>query len=431
MMWKQFKTIIRKNLIGQRNADRLTLTHEFLSMHLYRSLRGAGRLLGGGESKVPQLLKFAVDEGHTFFGYYDVTPFSKNNERLLAMVLPRIHRIPQPDDSMTLGFFDVRDRGAFQRVAETTTWCWQQGCRLQWYPENENELIIYNRMVNGRYGCVIQHVNTKEEVREYCRPIYDLDGAGKWALSLNFSRLQRLRPGYGYVSLPDETEGNLCPDNDGVWLMDLRTGTFKMILSLAVLSEFESLPSMEGAEHYVNHLSFNPSGDHFMFFHLWVTNGDQYGRLIVCKRDGSEPRILEDQIRVSHYCWKSDRDLLVTVNFMNKHSQYNIYHDHSSRHTTIGQDVLTVDGHPSYSPDGSLLLTDTYPDKYREQALLLYSTEAGLTELGRFLLPFHFRGEYRCDLHPRWDRSGRYICIDSAHEGYRALYLLELRTSAT
>jgi hypothetical protein len=427
VIWKRFKTVLRKKLIGQKSAETLSFVQGLISVNFYRSLRNMRRPARCGVTEIPPPQKFAVNGAHTFFGYYDVTPFSKNNETLLATVVPAMNRTPHPDDSMTVGYFDVHGEGRFQPLAHTTTWCWQQGCRLQWHPQNENDLIVYNRMVHGNYGSVVQDVNTKQILRQYDRPIYDVDSAGKWAVSINFSRLQRLRRGYGYVNLPDETERVLRPDNDGVVLLDLQSGKTQMILTLNFLSTIEPLPSMEGAEHYLNHLSFSPSGNHFMFFHLWTKNGERHGRLMVCDRDGTEPRVLEDGGSVSHYCWKSDRDLLVTVNLENKLCRYNLYHDLSRAHTTIGQDVLSVDGHPSYSPDRSMLLTDTYPDKYREQALLLYSAESGRIELGRFSLPFHTRGEYRCDLHPRWDRSGRYVCIDSAHEGSRALYVLDLR----
>jgi hypothetical protein len=32
----------------------------------------------------------------------------------------------------------------------------------------------------------------------------------------------------------------------------------------------------------------------------------------------------------------------------------------------------------------------------------------------------------RCDLHPRWGRDGRAVCIDSAHEGARQMYVLDV-----
>lgn len=32
-----------------------------------------------------------------------------------------------------------------------------------------------------------------------------------------------------------------------------------------------------------------------------------------------------------------------------------------------------------------------------------------------------FVGGIKCDLHPRWDRKGKYVSFDSAHTGTRSL----------
>jgi len=425
-MWKRVKTALRRNVIGQQNADRLTMVSQFVSRYLLRGLRQLQRVFGIDLSPVPHLNRYVVEGTHTFFGYYDVTPFSGDNRKLLAMVAKPIDRTPRGEDAVSVGWFDVGDTGTFYSVAKTTTWCWQQGCRLRWYPENENELIIYNRLVAGRYGSVVQHIHTGKFVRELNWPIYDLDKTGQWALSLNFSRLQRLRPGYGYVNLPDKTLGNLAPADEGIWLIDVFSGKEELLLSLEFLSKFNSLSSMKGAEHYVNHLSFSPSGDHFMFIHRWIRDGNMQGRLIICGRDSGQPSVLEDCGSVSHYEWKSDRDLLVTVNYAGKPTRYNLYRDLTPRHSTIGPAHLDADGHPSYSPDGELLLTDTYPDKFGDQSLLLYGPENELAVLGKFYSPLKNQGERRCDLHPRWDRSGMRVCIDSDQDGLRSLFVIDL-----
>jgi hypothetical protein len=46
--------------------------------------------------------------------------------------------------------------------------------------------------------------------------------------------------------------------------------------------------------------------------------------------------------------------------------------------------------------------------------------------LGDFFAPPAYTGEFRCDTHPCASRDGRQVVVDSAHEGGRHLYLIEV-----
>ena len=87
-----------------------------------------------------------------------------------------------------------------------------------------------------------------------------------------------------------------------------------------------------------------------------------------------------------------------------------------------------MDGHCSFSPDRKWILTDTYPDKEEsKRTLILYNVEEGRrVDIGRFYAPPEIWGDIRCDLHPRWDRDGKSVTIDSAHEGHRQIYMLDV-----
>jgi len=130
---------------------------------------------------------------------------------------------------------------------------------------------------------------------------------------------------------------------------------------------------------------------------------------------------------VSHFIWRNPKQVLAWStepegNF------FHLYDDLSPNKTVIGKDVLTHDGHCTYSPDGEWVLTDGYPGKDRMQPLMLFRPSDGkLVELGRFYLSKENTGQLRCDLHPRWDREGRFITIDSMHGGnQRQIYLLDV-----
>lgn len=364
---------------------------------------------------------------HTFFGYYDLTPFDANEQILLAGAVRPVRKLNLSDTPLQIGYFDLREPNPdFRSLDETTTWCWQQGCRLQWFPDKAGQAVIYNRVVDNSYGCIIQDIRTKEPLRAFHRPVYAVDREGRWGLSLNFSRLQRLRPGYGYANFPDATEGENAPDHDGIWRINLGTGEENLLLSVKQISAWEPLPSMAGAVHYFNHLGFNPSSSRFLFFHAWVQNGKRYARLITTDLDGRNLYPLINEGLVAHYAWKSDNELLAFSSHADTGTQYHLYCDQSPERTVFGRERFDQDGHPSFSPDGSTLLLDTYPDKNRYQHLSLYKMATGeFLSLGSFFSPMKYFGAERCDLHPRWSPRGNYICFDSAHDGARGLYVME------
>ena len=74
----------------------------------------------------------------------------------------------------------------------------------------------------------------------------------------------------------------------------------------------------------------------------------------------------------------------------------------------------------------NIFITDTYPDKFLEQSLLIHDIDKKETKIiGKFYSPPKFRYDYRCDLHPRLSSDGNFIAIDSGHKGQRALIVLE------
>ncbi len=424
MYWKEKV----KSLLGKRSLNTARILYLVLKTYFYRAKRSIAdgfslRLVASGCN----IKKYSSPNHQVFFGYYDLTPFSGNNRYLLALHAPLENIPPNPDSKLSVGYYELEKRDSvFIEIDKTTTWCWQQGCRLQWYPEQSSQDVLYNKLIENRHGCVIQDITSGEIIKTYERPIYAVSKDGNWGISLNFSRLDRLRSGYGYINLPDTTKGDAAPANDGLWRINMHTGEVLFLFSIKEITQFEPLESMTGAEHYFNHILFNPDGTRFMFFHVWMKDNKRYTRLITCNLDGEDKYALVNEGHVSHYTWKSGSELLAYSTHKNTGSYYHLYKDRSGEWEIVGDHILDQDGHPSYSPDRSLLLTDTYYDKYREQHLLLFNPRTyTVTSLGSFYSPFKYNGVLRCDLHPRWNRDGTHVCIDSAAEGKRAMYLIQ------
>ncbi|MBN2327608.1 MAG: hypothetical protein JXR73_10680 [Candidatus Omnitrophica bacterium] len=384
---------------------------------------------GGMEAYVPCEEVTAGPQSH-WFSYYDKFQFDPSGRYVLGMEIGFNDRPPEAGEAVKLGMVDLQDGNKWIEFGESRSWGWQQGCMLQWLPGGDAE-VIYNTLMDGRYVSVIQDVFTGEK-RVLPRPIYSVSADGKRAVVPNFSRLNEMRPGYGYEGVPDPWADVNQPKGDGIYCMNLETGESRLIVSIDRIANFRRQPSMEGSKHYFNHLLFNQDGSRFIFLHRWRIQRDDgrtgwHTRMFTVQPDGENLHCVNENNMVSHFIWKNPRQILAWAREPETGDHFYLYTDQSEEKEIVGEEFLKRDGHCTYSPSGEWILTDTYPDRERMQNLMLYRPRDGKLEmLGRFYLDKKFTGQTRCDLHGRWSRDGRHVCIDSLHTGKRQMYLLDV-----
>ena len=375
------------------------------------------------------------DNQEWFFGYYDKSPWDATGQYMLCMRAKDTWSEPDPSVEAEILLIDTRDKNAFKVLAKTHTWNVQQGCMAQWLGPVFSSHILFNDMRDGKYCSVVMNIVTREE-KVLPMPVYTVSADGKTALSLDFSRLHNLRPGYGYSSLPEKTEGVALPDETCVWKMDIETGEVVPLLKYTDFATFQPRPEMqeEGAVHKVNHLMLSPNGKRFMVLYRWFIGQRKYTRLITCNVDGTDMYVLSDDDMVSHCYWKDDEHIIAFENKHNEGTGYYLMKDKTQEYKHLWTH-LNNDGHPSYSPtDNSMVVFDTYPDRARIQEVkVARDTDVegkDIIVLTRVFAPFKYDNDTRCDLHPRWSRDGKQICFDACFEGHRGLYVVDVKQDA-
>ena len=397
---------------------------KIIYLNLKRLLNGKLFTYSYLHKKSISITKFSVKHHHIFFGYYDINPFDKNKSKLLAIKTRSDLKAPAE-----IGFFYLNNPNKFLSLGTTKSWCWQQGARLRWYYQNNKKLISYNDFINGKYVNIIKNIENKVIEKLIPFPLYDISADRKTGLSLNFSRLQRLRPGYGYSNIEDFSLVNKCPDNDGIYLVNINTNKSKLIISYSnLIKEFPLIQKYKNTHHYFNHLSFNPSGNKFLFFHLMQHENGRNNRLFVFDVNSKKISLLEDDLTVSHYTWRDDNNILITAvdKKVNK-TYYIIYSTEKNKKKVLNHKYLNKDGHPTFLNDKSII-SDTYPDVNNNQDLFYYNIDKDrYIKLGSFYRRYKYNGETRCDLHPRISNDSKYISIDSTHSGLRSQFVLKFK----
>ena len=91
---------------------------------------------------------------HHWFGYYDKFQFDPTDRYVLAMGVGFEGRQPEANDEIAIGVIDIEDGDRWREIGTTTSWCWQQGCMLQWIPQSPNE-VIWNVRGDAAYLSLI------------------------------------------------------------------------------------------------------------------------------------------------------------------------------------------------------------------------------------------------------------------------------------
>ena len=406
--------------------------------------------------------KIGNNEGHHFFGYYNKSVWDRSNRYVLANKVDVMVKDTQIDDALEIGFYDLKDEtNYFNKIGSTTTWNWQMGNQSQWLDGPNGPQVIFNIRGNNpaypypEFSSRIVDVE-RAEFRDLPLPVYVTSQNGAYALTVDYKRLFITHETIGYQAENQYENMEAAPDADGIYNMDITLGEYSLICSYNRLKDFHYVGSMEKAIHWVSHIEISPNSERVLFLHRWSERVEDetcfLHRLITMNPDGSDMYLLEcsdhplpqldknfdanavntfdyekSEYQISHPTWRNDSQIMVWGPHNGK-IHYHLYEDKTNNVKIIGADVLTENGHMTYSPDGNWLLSDTYPDdKTNERILFLYHMESGLRyDIGSFYADPDLGKINRCDLHPRWDNSGTKVCIDSVHENERQMYIIDV-----
>lgn len=368
------------------------------------------------------------DDCEYFYGYYDKSPWDASDRYIICIKVKQAYKSVAPIEPGIVGVIDTQDANSFTEIGITHSWNVQQGCMAQWMGPDYYSRILYNDFRDGQYCTVIYNFQSRKEEKTLPMAAYDVARDGSFILSLDFSRLHRMRPGYGYSNLSEATKGELCPDKGCIWKVDIETGKVTELFKYTDLAAFEPDKSMAGAEHKVNHLMISPNCKRFMVLHRWFRKGRKHTRLVTVNMDRTEMYNLSDDVFVSHCYWKNDGEILSFLRRRGSGDHYYLMKDKTNEYRMCWPE-LNTDGHCSYSPDGKLIITDTYPNRKRLASIYLCTEEDNRSrKIARVYAPFRYDNDCRCDLHPRWNRKGNKVCIDSVHDGKRGLYVIKVPT---
>lgn len=375
------------------------------------------------------------DEGHYFFGYYDLQPFDSTGRYHLCHKAPFEDRIPTPEDVCELGVIDLQT-GNFIRYAETTAWNFQQGAMLRWYKDDDH--ILFNVYEDGAYRCCILNIKTGEK-RILPMAVADTSRDCKHAVCVNFSRIYNFRPGYGYAAIKDPFFNKKAPKEDGVFLMDLETGSVKQILNYETMRDAFFMEPRSNGKLLINHINFNPSGTHFaMLFRNFAEEGMPWQTQLLTSDLEGNLFCLSNFSMQSHYNWKNDRELLIfgsgsQENVIINDQSLHLYENLTDKVQKLPEPNPTLDMHCLYSPNRRYIIGDGYPDKDGYRPLYFIDTKDSTVTEHRYLGKYYSNTrtrettEYRCDLHARFDRTGRYISFDSNHIGKRCICIIDMQ----
>jgi len=417
---------------------------------------------GAGASALmsPQILSFAkaydfpiraITKGpkYHWFGYYDKMQFNKSNTKVLGMEVDFEMRSPTKNDVIKMGVIDIKNGDEWTEIGESRSWGWQQGCMLQWVPGSDSK-VIWNDRRGDKFVSILKDIVTGEE-RIIDKAIYTLSPDGKFAVGTDFARIQNYRKGYGYPGGVDPYKHQNAPKKSGIYKIDLESGKSKLIISYKGISKIPNNGEDVSMKwHYFNHLLISPDSKRFIFLNRYwdapipdevLNNVVEYNkirsdyttRMFTAGVDGKDVYLLDPSGKTSHFIWKDPNHITAWTRPTGMKQGFYEFEDRTTHIRRVGEGVMKVNGHNTFLPDtnNEWILNDTYPQgESREQIPYLYHEKTNKRiDLGRFHEPKAYKGEWRCDTHPRASNDGKLICIDSTHErNGRQMYLIDLKS---
>lgn len=356
---------------------------------------------------------------HHFFGYYGMSPWNRSESTMVCLQTPFHDRMPKMGEKALIGLVDPTS-GAFNPITETSSWNVQQGALIHWNPLNADKEFIYNDYNDNEQQSISINIDSGKKTI-LSRPISAVAEKGKYALSLTYGRLSRMRKVVGYAGAKDPFEHEAHPKEDGVFLLDLKTGQHKLVVSIKEVFEKSvgGYPMLADRHMWFNHTVINPSATKFLFL---ARSRDKKNKIdsamFTANLDGSDLRmVVPFGSGVSHFGWRNDTEIIATF-YLNDRKEMNhiLFDIQKQNYKIVGENFLIGNGHCTYALGGRYMATDFKDKTTRSQSLWYYDMklDQGLQLCARPAYEKKYiTGDIRCDFHPRWNPSGNKICFDA------------------
>ena len=406
------------------------------------------------------------NENH-LHGYFDISQLSKDNNFLLTTQINNIFDYHKKNEQFNICLFNLKNKNK-QIIAKTKIMNFQQGCRAQFLGPDFQERIIFNDFLNDKYISKLYSIkNQKIIIKKY--PIASVCPMGETYCTLDYERLYWYRRGYSYELIKNEEKKVSLLKSDSLKIINFENDSVYHEIYLVDLIKIKYLSSMKDTVHYIEHPLYSPKGDKLIFLHRWkMEDKGIFARLYLFDLKTKQITLINDSGRISHFTWLDNDNIIFygavsnVVNSIRKfkfgiklfkkilpiykklikdnyaaakiltNDKYWNFNCTNNQFQSIASDLKYQDGHPTAfcNKSDKFLITDEYADIDNESNASLFYYDFFSDKSFKICklnsIPKLDNTPFRCDLHPRLSFDGKFVSVDTLHNGFRQSFVYEI-----
>lgn len=355
---------------------------------------------------------------------------------MLGLEIDRIDRLPAPEEFATVIIVDTENGNEIIRLDKCHAWNPQQGTMFYWNPLKPEAQFFFNDrdIKTGKVFTVLYDIEKRERVREYKFDDTPVGNSGVAAdgsafLAINYGRLARLRLVTGYPEALDWSRDEIAPENDGIFVVDIKTGKKRLLVSYRQLEKKirERDSNFDHSGLFINHTLWNRQSNRVYFFARagWDGHkGDHANIPFTINIDGSNLTLHKKHIG-GHPEWDEGNFLI------GKEGDRQVLYD-MEKEIIIGQigtpEMFPVpEGDISLSPDGNWFVNGY--KKSDKNYYAVYRRSDGAFVRSEGVDKGGYSGDIRIDAAPQWNRTNDAILIPGiAKNKTRQMFILHIIT---